>query len=202
MSEAPQALLNGAPAPDLAFSRGLHYGDGVFRTFLKFHSQIVDFKLQYRKFSEDAESLGLEPPATELLLAEAASVSAAATSGVLKILLVRAGAGRGYRPETAETDRLMFCYPLPEDPPECWSRGIEAFRCGLRLGRQPALAGVKHLNRLEQVLASRDWPAGAARRASCATSGELRYAARAAICSGCRADACIRRRWMAAAWQG
>ena len=172
MSDAVQALLNGVPlAESLLGSRGLHYGDGVFRTLLKYNGQLLDSKLQFLKLAHDAQALGLEPPAAELLLAEAASVSAASASGVVKILLLRSGIGRGYAPRTAQADRLVLAYPLPAYPAEYWQQGISAFRCGLRLGRQPALAGIKHLNRLEQVLASRDWPDGAAEGILCDERG-------------------------------
>ena len=175
MSEAQQALLNGAPlAEALRLSRGLHYGDGVFRTLLKYDGQLIDSRLQLLKLAHDASALGLESPAAEVLLGEAASVSAAMSSGVIKILLLRGGAGRGYAPptgQTARTDRLLLGYPLPAYPAQHWQQGIDAFRCGLRLGRQPALAGIKHLNRLEQVLASRDWPAGAVEGILCDERG-------------------------------
>jgi 4-amino-4-deoxychorismate lyase len=171
MSDAVHALLNGLPlAESLLSSRGLHYGDGVFRTLLKYDGQLFDYKLQFLKISHDAQALGLEPPAAELLFAEATSVSAAA-SGVVKILLLRSGGGRGYAPRTDQADRLVLAYPLPAYPAEYWQQGISAFRCGLRLGRQPALAGIKHLNRLEQVLASRDWPDGAAEGILCDERG-------------------------------
>jgi 4-amino-4-deoxychorismate lyase len=35
--------------------------------------------------------------------------------------------------------------------------GIRLFPCRTRLALQPALAGIKHLNRLEQVLARGEW---------------------------------------------
>lgn len=155
-------LLNGLPleGQPLAASRGLHYGDGVFRTCLKFDGQLVDFRLQLQKLERDARALGLEPPEPGLLQKEVEELSAATPSGVLKILLLRAGAGRGYAPRGGAVDRLLLLHPLPDYPAAHWREGIAAFRCGLRLGRQPALAGIKHLNRLEQVLASRDWPEG------------------------------------------
>jgi 4-amino-4-deoxychorismate lyase len=172
MSEMPQALLNGVqPDDSLALSRGLHYGDGVFRTLFKYDGQIVDFKLQYIKLSHDAQALGLQPPAAELLLEEAISVSASRVNAVIKVLLLRGAAGRGYRAENGRTDRLLLAYSLPDYPAAHWQEGIPAFRCSLRLGSQPALAGIKHLNRLEQVLASRDWPAEAVEGILCDERG-------------------------------
>jgi 4-amino-4-deoxychorismate lyase len=172
VSEASQGLYNGAAlAGPLARSRGLHYGDGVFRTLLKYDGQLIDIKLQLLKIEHDAKALGLDPPAAEVLQGEAEQLSATARNGVIKILLLRGGAGRGYTPHTTQADRLLLLYPLPEYPAQHWREGIQAFRCGLRLGRQPALAGIKHLNRLEQVLGSRDWPEGAAEGILCDERG-------------------------------
>lgn len=153
------ALLNGAPLEQsLAASRGLHYGDGVFRTVLRYNAGFVDWRLQLQKLERDASALGLDAPDAALLQQEAEALSAGHDNGVLKIMLLRAGTGRGYAPAGNAADRLLLRYPLPEYPAANWREGIAAFRSPLRLGRQPALAGIKHLNRLEQVLASRDWP--------------------------------------------
>jgi 4-amino-4-deoxychorismate lyase len=167
-----ETWLNGSRVGDaLAFSRGLHYGDGLFRTLLKYDSQLIDLKLQIIKVSHDAQALGLEPPPAELLMEEAAAVSAKVRTGVVKILLLRQSGGRGYKPQSAQVDRLLQCHELPDFPARHWREGIAAIRCGLRLGRQPALAGIKHLNRLEQVLASRDWPEGAVEGILCDERG-------------------------------
>lgn len=166
MSAVP-ALLNGAPAGgDLLLSRGLHYGDGVFRTLLKYDGQLIDFKLQIIKIVRDAAALNLDV-AADLLRSEAEAVGAAASRGVIKLMLLRAGAGRGYRGDSRQADRLALCYPLPEYPADYWRQGIAAFRSDLKLGSQPLLAGIKHLNRLEQVLGSRDWPEEAAEGILC-----------------------------------
>lgn len=167
-----ETWLNGSRAGDaLASSRGLHYGDGVFRTLLKYDSQLIDLKLQIIKIIHDAQALGLEAPPAELLMEEAAAVSAEVRRGVVKILLLRQSGGRGYQPRSAQVDRLLQCHELPDFPQRHWLEGIAAIRCGLRLGRQPALAGIKHLNRLEQVLASRDWPDGAVEGILCDERG-------------------------------
>ena len=46
---------------------------------------------------------------------------------------------------------------MPDYPPECSFLGVDARVCDLRLGWQPRLAGIKHLNRLENVLARNEW---------------------------------------------
>lgn len=153
------ALLNGsAPGPELAWSRGLHYGDGVFRTCFIFNSEVLDIEQQIEKVSTDARRLGLVAPPANLLAAEALALAARCRRGVLRIVLARAGAERGYRARETACDRLLCRYPLAAHAVSCWTRGIAATRADAKLAAQPALAGVKHLNRLEQVLASRAWP--------------------------------------------
>lgn len=154
-------LFNGAPAaPELAWHRGLHYGDGVFRTCLIYESHIIDIKEHIKKIGADAGRLGLTPPDARTLAAEAEQMSRGVDRAVLKLLLMRGGAGRGYRGESAVADRLWCRYAAPAWPAAMWERGIRAARVDFRLAAQPALAGIKHLNRLEQVLASRGWPEG------------------------------------------
>jgi 4-amino-4-deoxychorismate lyase len=156
------ALFNGQPdATALAWHRGLHYGDGVFRTSLVYAGRCVDLDLQVDKLRRDAQALGLRPPPAAALATEAAALAAGTPRAALKMLLLRAGAERGYRSEADACDRLLCRYPAPEFPAARWERGIRAFRSDFRLAAQPALAGIKHLNRLEQVLASRAWQEGA-----------------------------------------
>jgi 4-amino-4-deoxychorismate lyase len=54
-------------------------------------------------------------------------------------------------------------HPPSDDPPELWTEGVEVRFCRSRLGINPSLAGVKHLNRLEQILARAEWPLGGVR---------------------------------------
>lgn len=156
-----EALFNGAAADGaLAHHRGLHYGDGIFRTCLIYTSQVHDIEGQLHKASADASVLGLVVD-DAALRREAAALAEGMTRGVLKILLLRRGGERGYRSAGQAADRLLCRYPLPVLPAAAATRGVRVARSAQRLAAQPTLAGIKHLNRLEQVLASRQWPAGA-----------------------------------------
>ncbi len=76
--------------------------------------------------------------------------------GVLRLTLTRGEGARGYAPSaTPIPTRLVQFSPMPVDV-DLASLG-KIHRCRLRLALQPALAGVKHLNRLEQVLARAEW---------------------------------------------
>jgi 4-amino-4-deoxychorismate lyase len=184
-----EALFNGGPVPDLSAHRGLNYGDGVFRTCLIYMSHVVDLKEQCETVNRDAERLGLAPVPVATLEHEAASLAQDQARGVLKMVLMRAGAGRGYRAQEGATDRLLRLYPLPGYRGAAWHSGVAAFRSRLQLATQPALAGIKHLNRLEQVLAGREWEEGAdeallgdeAGRPVCGTRTNLFWAAGGAL---------------------
>lgn len=141
--------------------RALHYGDGVFRSLLCWQGEVVDWERQYRKLAADAERLALlTPPRRELESDIAGLISDAGDrAGVIKILLCRAPGARGYAPRTRESRRLATLTPLPEYPASHWTDGIAVGISEVRLSRQPLVAGIKHLNRLEQVLASRGWEA-------------------------------------------
>jgi 4-amino-4-deoxychorismate lyase len=155
------ALFNGGAVPDLTRHRGLNYGDGVFRTCLIYDSQVIDISDHCDIANKDGARLGLAAVPVATIEREAASLAAGQPRAVLKLTLMRAGVGRGYRGREAGTDRLLCRYPIPAYSPACWTEGVTAFRSDLRLATQPALAGIKHLNRLEQVLASRAWVSGA-----------------------------------------
>jgi 4-amino-4-deoxychorismate lyase len=165
-------LFNGEPGePALVFHRGFTYGDGVFRTCLIYDSHVTDLEQQIQKVCADAERVHLQPDPERLAL-EARSLAAGRARGVLKILLLRSGGERGYRSGGQRADRLLCRYAAPAFPAAAWAQGVRLARLDFRLAAQPALAGVKHLNRLEQVLAARGIPADAPEGIVCDDAGE------------------------------
>lgn len=144
----------------LACSRGLHYGDGVFRTILKHDGEITDIDLQLNKLLEDSSALGMSP-LLQNLRNQLQRAGRDHDNAVLKLLVMRRSSGRGYAPRSSEVQVLAQRWPLPRFSLSCWEQGIVCFTSDIRLSAQPRLAGIKHLNRLEQVLASRNWPEGA-----------------------------------------
>mgnify|MGYP000152111250 CR=1 FL=1 len=80
------------------------------------------------------------------------------SDGALKIIVTRGSGGRGYRPDpAARSRRILHWFPAPAHPPSWSSEGVCTRFCTTTLGRNPRLAGIKHLNRLEQVLARAEW---------------------------------------------
>lgn len=156
-------LINGQESQFLsAYDRGLAYGDGVFRTLAMHGGKLQCWTRHYAKLRDDCERLGLQAPSEERLRNECVRVSPAGERGVVKIIVTRGQGGRGYAiPQIAQPTCIVMGGPWPEYPPENEHLGIKARLCSIRLAEQPALAGIKHLNRLENVLARAEWSAPA-----------------------------------------
>lgn len=152
-------LINGQATDTLsAFDRGLHYGDGLFETIAINRQQPLCWREHIARLESGCKRLGIPCPEDSLLQSEADKLCQTADQGVLKIMVTRGEGGRGYRlPDRIQPTRLLALYPWPDYPPEYATKGINIRLCNTRLGRNPQLAGIKHLNRLEQVLARSEW---------------------------------------------
>jgi len=141
-----------------AADRGLHYGDGLFETMAVFRGQPRFWQSHIDRLGKGCEQLGMPVCPQAVLLREVQTVSAGQRSCVVKVILTRGAFGRGYvAGSPALTNRVVCSYPWPQDPGNLVETGIRTRICDLRLGIQPALAGIKHLSRLEQVTARAEW---------------------------------------------
>ncbi len=152
-------LVNGVQGDRIAVQdRGLHYGDGLFETIAVIDGIPCLWRRHMQRLMQGCRRLALPEPDPGLLKEEAQRVSAGHERAVLKIIVTRGGNGRGYRAgKKAGVTRIVARYDWPEYPAEFLLRGIRLRVCNTRLGNNPALAGIKHLNRLEQVLARSEW---------------------------------------------
>ncbi|MHB1352839.1 MAG: aminodeoxychorismate lyase [Thiobacillus sp.] len=150
-------LVNGEDHACLdAHDRGLAYGDGVFRTLRSEAGEPLWWADHYAKLRADCAALALDCPAEDILRGEVGRV-AVGVSGVVKILVTRGSGTRGYLPARGAATRVVMASPLPPHAVPGAPIDVRARWCRLRLARQPRLAGVKHLNRLENVLARAEW---------------------------------------------
>lgn len=141
-----------------ATDRGLAYGDGVFRTMCLHDGRIPFWAQHYDKLAADCAALSIACPSHADLEGDIRTVLSSTDDGVIKIIVTRGTGQRGYRfPDSGSPRRIVMHGPLPVYPSDASARGINARICNLRLSHQPALAGIKHLNRLEQVLARNEW---------------------------------------------
>ena len=148
---------HGIPADD----RGLAYGDGVFRTLRLRGGRPLLWSRHYAKLSADCRALSIEPPGESSLRADLDRVAAMHPDCALRITVTRGSGGRGYQlPVLARARRVVAAAPLPQYPASWWQQGVTIRHCEIRLALQPRLAGIKHLNRLENVLARAEWDDG------------------------------------------
>jgi len=154
-----QYLINGKPSAGLSmFDRGLAYGDGVFRTFLFKNGVPHHWELQYQKLSQDCQALGIACPSEEELLSDIKALFNGGADAVAKIIVTRGESSRGYAvPDGIQANRVVTKSALPTYPLSNQTQGVKLHLCELKLGLQVKLAGVKHLNRLENVLARMEW---------------------------------------------
>jgi 4-amino-4-deoxychorismate lyase len=135
-------------------NRGLHYGDGLFETMAVADGTPLLWDRHLRRLAHGAARLGIALPPADVLLAEARRLCTGHRRAVLKLIITRGVAGRGYAPASgAEPTRVLSLFPWPDYPVAYGEEGAQVCVCRTRLGGNPALAGIKHLNRLEQVLA-------------------------------------------------
>lgn len=159
MSEPLAIRVDGRRAERIpAADRGLHFGDGVFETIAVRGGAPRYLERHLDRLERGAAVLGIEPPARETLRREALDVCGGAGEAVLKLILTRGSGGRGYAPpDDPAPSRVTILNPWRGRPAEEYRNGAAVRWCATRLARNPALAGIKHLNRLEQVLARAEW---------------------------------------------
>ncbi|MDH5572306.1 MAG: aminodeoxychorismate lyase [Gammaproteobacteria bacterium] len=152
-------LINGQAESAIAVTdRGLQYGDGLFETIAVINGQCPLWDRHIRRLKQGCDRLSLTCPDEYLLLEEATKLVSNNRQAVLKIIITRGTGERGYAyPLKSHTTRIMMCSAWPEFPVENTQTGIKVHLCATRLAQQPLLAGIKHLNRLEQVLARNEW---------------------------------------------
>jgi 4-amino-4-deoxychorismate lyase len=152
-------LVNGLPSEHVrVFDRGLTYGDGVFRTLLVRAGHPLCWPRHYDKLYADCAALGIVCPPEDILAAEMARLIAGAPDCVLKVIVTRGESQRGYAiPEHMKPTRILMASPAPQYPAHYLTDGVRLHLCSTRLAIQPLLAGIKHLNRLENVLARQEW---------------------------------------------
>lgn len=150
-------LVNGWPAQSIdTANRGLAYGDGVFRTLLVRGGRALNWARHYRLLVRDCGMLAIPAPPEPVVLEEIRRL--APGDATVKVIVTRGSSGRGYAyAEDLQPTRIVVAYPSLPVAPEAAENGIAARRCDLVLGEQPRLAGVKSLNRLENVLARAEW---------------------------------------------
>ncbi len=160
---SPSALwqVNGKLAAELPISdRGLAYGDGLFET-LRWQSTVCPLWHLHRarllagcaRLNIPLDSAVLDTEYTAFLTS-VRHHNPSLTDAVIKLIVTRGQGGRGYAPPLAPSpNRIWQLLPAPPTT-QAALQGVGLQLSSVRLAQQPLLAGLKHLNRLEYVLAA------------------------------------------------
>jgi 4-amino-4-deoxychorismate lyase len=158
-------LINGDAAGGLSpLDRGLHFGDGVFETIACLHGRPRLLSLHLERLAHGCRTLGFSVPAAQSLRAEIGQLAGAVDRAIVKLIVTRGPATvRGYAVSGREqATRVAIRYPWPVEDPGLQQQGASVRVAAMRFGENPALAGLKHCNRLEQILARSEPEAAAA----------------------------------------
>ena len=140
-----------------AADRGVMYGDGLFETLRVVGAAVPLWQRHAERLRASAARLGLTAPDADAMLAEVRRLSEGLDDAVARITFTAGTGERGYaRPSKAKPTTVIGVGPLLLAT-DAYRHGIALRLCDTRLGDQPLLAGMKHLNRLEQVLARSEW---------------------------------------------
>lgn len=145
-------LVDGTPARTVSVAdRGLNYGDGLFETMRLHEGRVPLLGRHLARLLEGCRRLGIPWPGEDMIAADVRRVCGVGGEGVVKVILTRGDGGRGYAPPaSARGRRIVGAFPLPAPP----AAPVEVGVCDTPISRNPRLAGIKHLSRIEQVLAA------------------------------------------------
>ena len=157
-------LINGSFDHTISpFDRGFAYGDGVFRTLVMREGVPESWPQHYQKLVADCAAINIVCPNAELLMSDLQQLflmdaQSEEKSSIAKIIITRGEGNRGYTPPPITAPmRVVTKSAMPQYPEERFSQGVNLIVCETRLAAQPLLAGIKSLNRLENVLARMEW---------------------------------------------
>jgi 4-amino-4-deoxychorismate lyase len=156
-------LVNGEPEDRLSLlERGWFYGDGFFTTLLVQGRRPLHWSAHWQRLLTSAERLGMDLPSESVFLADIAKLMAGLTDKdwrVMKWIVTRGEGGRGYAPPASySVNRYGYLFAVPDG----FADGLSLMPvCRLMTCKTPAstnamLAGLKHLNRLDNVLARQE----------------------------------------------
>ena len=165
---SPVESTSVASASDFLLDRSNTFGDGVFETMLVTGGQVHLLDRHLHRLSVGLERLGIECSGeliqADINIALSQLSSSSSSSYILKLVISRGSSVFGYGSNNLSINRLALLKPylLSDTLSNTLNNtlsdasSVQLMVCDTRLGSQPALAGIKHCNRLEQVLAKKE----------------------------------------------
>lgn len=147
-------LINGLEQNQLpASDRATQFGDGCFTTARIVNGAVSLLDAHIRRLQSACETLLIPFTQWDILESEMRQLAFGKPSGVLKVIISRGSGGRGYSGSACyHPTRILSLSDYPAHYERWRHEGVTLTLSPVRLARNPMLAGIKHLNRLEQVL--------------------------------------------------
>lgn len=154
-------LVNGISLDHISIrDRGLLYGDGVFETILCEKGEPLLFKYHMQRFTLGCQRLNLVTQNIDEIAKEIRML-ADGDDCVIKLILTRGVRDRGYAYDACDLtcSRILDKSPVPDIKHNYYNSGVDLTVCQHRLSHNKKLAGIKHLNRLDQIIGRSECPA-------------------------------------------
>ena len=142
---------------DYATDRSLLYGDGVFTTLVLKEGRLILIDNHLDRLKRDSQRLNINNVCIEQLKLQISKAIKSHTDGIIRITIARSSGQRGYLCENNQPVYWISINSWPEHIKRYQQKGINVRLCKQLLSKNPTLAGIKHCNRLEQVLARNEW---------------------------------------------
>lgn len=145
------------PLPD----RGLDFGDGLFETLLLHEGKLLFRELHLKRLQRGLQALYFPNCTDSVGLQLQRAADAVRDWGwrwsALRVTVSRGAGPRGYAPPVEAIPRIIITASDLGSSHGEMSPPARLSLASVRWSSQPALAGLKHINRLEQVLAAREY---------------------------------------------
>ena len=148
-------LINGDFSKNISpFDRGLSFGDGVFRTFLVVNGRVVNWDLQYKKLKSDAAKLKIKAPLKKDLVIDIKKLFSSNRTYIGKVIITRGLSNQGYQfDKNIKSTRILLKINHSKIKKELYLEGVKLMICKTRVSNHNLNSGIKHLNRIDNVLA-------------------------------------------------
>lgn len=134
------------------------YGQSVFETIVVANRKAHLLDAHLKRLQQGCDVLSIELDIANLNDEVETAIDGVNGKAILRVSVTMGQGGRGYQnPDNPQPNRILSVSPYPDYPDTNWSLGINLGVARIRLAQQPALAGLKHGNRLEQVIARSQW---------------------------------------------
>ncbi len=146
------SFINGEPGTSVSLTdRGYLYGHGVFETMRLHDRHLPLWQYHKQRLQEGARRLRIPLDLKLLDIYLTQALSSFPPCAIVRLSVTAVAAGRGYRcGDKLTAQYVVQCFTV--SPPD--STPVTLQPCRYRLPDNPTLAGLKHLNRLDQVLAA------------------------------------------------